>query len=77
MKTRTLFVVCALALMAACSQKQSVVQVPVSKIDVEQLNQKIDYDMDVSGLSLADLRVLRNAPAARQGYPFKDRKSVV
>ena len=72
MKTRTLFVVCALALMAACSQKQSVVQVPVSKIDVEQLNQKIDYDMDVSGLSLADLRVLRNAPAARQGYPFKD-----
>ena len=58
--------------MVACSQKQSVVQVPVSKIDVEQLNQKIDYDMDVSGLSLADLRVLRNAPAARQGYPFKD-----
>jgi hypothetical protein len=28
--------------------------------------------MDVSGLSLADLRTLRNAPAARQGFPFKD-----
>jgi len=44
----------------------------LSQIDVEKLNQPIDYQMDVSGLSLSDLRVLRNAPAARQGFPFKD-----
>ena len=72
MKTKTFLTVCIAGLMAACSQKQSVVQVPVSHIDVEQLNQDIDYDMDVTGLSIGDLRVLRNAPAARQGYPFKD-----
>jgi hypothetical protein len=39
---------------------------------VEKLIDSIDYNMDVSGLSLADLRTLRNAPAARQGFPFKD-----
>ena len=72
MKTKTLFAVCTALLMVACSQKQSVVQVPVSTIDVEHLNGDIDYDMDVTGLSLGDLRVLRHAPAARQGFPFKD-----
>ena len=60
------------AVLTACNQKQSVVSVPVSTIDVESLIDSIDYDMDVSGLPLADLRVLRNAPAARQGFPFKD-----
>jgi hypothetical protein len=59
-------------LIAACSQKQSVVQVPVSTIDAESLRDSIDYDMDVSGLNLSDLRILRNAPAAQRGYPFKD-----
>ena len=72
MKTKTLFAVCTALLMVACSQKQSVVQVPVSTIDVEHLNGDIDYNMDVTGLSLGDLRVLRHAPAARQGFPFKD-----
>ena len=72
MKTKTLLAVCTALLMVACSQKQSVVQVPVSTIDVEQLNGDIDYNMDVTGLSLGDLRVLRHAPAARQGFPFKD-----
>ena len=63
------------ALMAACSQKQNVVEtaaVPVSSINVEMLKDSLDLTMDVSGLQLGDLRVLRNAPAARQGYPFKD-----
>ena len=64
--------VCLTAIVVACSQKQSVVEVPVSTIDVEQLNKGIDYNMDITGLSLGDLRVLRSAPAARQGYPFKD-----
>jgi hypothetical protein len=63
---------CVAGLLTACSQKQSVVSMPVSQIDVEQLNKTIDYNMDISGLSLSDLRVLRNAPAARKGFPFKD-----
>jgi hypothetical protein len=72
MKTRTILLTCLASLMVACSQKQAVVSVPVSHIDVEQLKDSIDFDMDVSGLPLSDLRVLRNAPAARLGYPFKD-----
>lgn len=73
MNTKTLFTVCVTCLMVACSQKQEVVvEVPVSHIDIEQLNQGIDYNMDISGLNLSDLHLLRNAPAARQGYPFRD-----
>lgn len=73
MKTKTFILVCLATLMFACSQKQNVVtSVPVSSINVEQLLDSIDYDMDVSGLSLADVRTLRNAPAAQRGYPFKD-----
>jgi hypothetical protein len=60
------------ALICACSQKQNVVQIPPSQIDVEKLLDSIDYDMDVSGLSLADIRTLRNAPAAQRGLPFRD-----
>ena len=63
---------CLASLIVACSQKQAMVSVPVSQIDVEQLKDSIDYNMDVTGLPLSDLRVLRNAPAARLGYPFKD-----
>ena len=37
------------------------------RIDVEQLNRHIDTDMDISQLSISELRVLRNAFAARQG----------
>ena len=69
---KVFLLVCMAGLIAACSQKQSVVQVPVSTIDAEKLGDSIDYDMDVSGLNLSDLRILRNAPAAQRGYPFKD-----
>ena len=72
MKTKTYLMLCLAGLVMACSQKASVVSVPVSHIDVEQLKDSIDYNMDVSGLSISDVRVLRNAPAARQGFPFKD-----
>ena len=72
MKTKTYLMLCLAALVTACSQKASVVSVPASHIDVEQLLDSIDYSMDVSGLSISDVRVLRNAPAARQGFPFKD-----
>ena len=71
-KSKLLALACLAGLIAACSQKQSVVQVPVSTIDAEKLGDSIDYDMDVSGLCLGDLRILRNAPAAQRGYPFKD-----
>ena len=70
---KLLLAACTAALMMACAQKQqAVVTVPPSQIDVEKLLDSIDYDMDVSGLSLADVRTLRNAPAAQRGFPFKD-----
>ena len=71
-KSKVIMLACMASLIAACSQKQSVVQVPVSTIDAEKLRDSIDYNMDVSGLNLSDLRILRNAPAAQRGYPFKD-----
>ena len=40
-------------------------------INVEKLNGKIDTNMDISQLSVSELRVLRNAFAAQQGYAFK------
>ena len=47
--------------------------VPVgSKVDVEALGSRIDTGMDISAMSLQDLRILRNAFAARQGYCFAD-----
>ena len=72
MKTKTYLMLCFAALVTACSQKASVVSVPMSHIDVEQLKDSIDYNMDVTGLPISDILVLRNAPAARQGFPFKD-----
>ena len=73
MKTKTYLVaLCTASLMVACSQKTSLVSVPVSHIAVEQLKDSIDYNMDVSGLPISDLQILRNAPAARQGFPIKD-----
>ena len=70
---KLLLAACTAALVMACAQKQqAVVTVPPSQIDVEKLLDSIDYDMDVSGLSLADIRTLRNAPAAQRGFPFKD-----
>ena len=74
MKAKLLFVTGVVALTVACSQKQSVVQteMPVTSINVELLKDSLDLSMDVSGLQLSDLHVLRNAPAARQGFPFKD-----
>nr|WP_282958279.1 DUF3160 domain-containing protein [Prevotella melaninogenica] len=42
------------------------------KINVEKLKGKIDTRMDISKFNLAELRALRNAFAAQQGYAFKD-----
>ena len=71
---KLLFVAGMAALAVACSQKQGVVEtaMPASTINVESLKDSLDLNMDITGLQLGDLRVLRNAPAARQGFPFKD-----
>ena len=72
MKTKSFLIVCLVALVVACSQKQSAISVPVSHINVENLLDSIDYDMDVSGLPLSDITLLSQAPAARKGFPIKD-----
>ena len=43
---------------------------PVEFINVDALSGDIDLGMDISQLSLSDIRILRNAFAARQGYCF-------
>ena len=45
-------------------------QLKPSRLDVEKLNGKIDLNQDISGYSLSDLRILRNAFSARQGFCF-------
>ena len=45
-------------------------QLNLSRLDVEKLNGKIDLNQDISSYSLSDLRILRNAFSARQGYCF-------
>ena len=45
-------------------------QLKPSRLNVEKLNGKIDLNQDISGYSLSDLRILRNAFSARQGYCF-------
>lgn len=39
-------------------------------IDVEQLNKKLPFNINVDNLSIAEIRILRNAVSARQGYCF-------
>ena len=39
-------------------------------LNLEKMLKHIDLNMDISNLSLSELRVLRNAFAARQGYIF-------
>ncbi len=41
-------------------------------VDIENMKDKVDLDMDISQLNLADLRILRNIFAAQQGYCFTD-----
>ena len=42
------------------------------KIDVEQLNKRINLNQDISQLNLTELRILRNSFWAREGYSFRD-----
>lgn len=54
------------------TKKTDIVLPGKGHIRVENLNKKLDLNMDISNLSVSELRVLRNAPAARQGYNFRD-----
>ncbi|MBO4827129.1 MAG: DUF3160 domain-containing protein [Prevotella sp.] len=51
-------------------ERKPVVLPGAGKINVENLNKFNNYNMDISKLSLAELRVLRNSFPARQGYIF-------
>ena len=59
----------------ACKQSTTVeteALVAPSQLDIEKLKDSLDYQMDITHLSVSDLRILRNAPAAFRGYPFRD-----
>ena len=74
MRKNLLLVISALLLIACAEQKKTDLLVPASvppsKLEVEKLNGEIDLKQDITGYSLSDLRILRNAFAARQGYCF-------
>lgn len=66
-----------MALLVLTSHAVAQVVAPITlpgkgRINVENLKGKIDTNMDISQLSLCELRVLRNAFAARQGYLFNN-----
>ena len=77
----TLFALLAMSVLSSFSaedvMRRSVTLPGKGNICVEDL-QHVDLNMDISHLSLAELRVLRNAFAARQGYAFmsKDLRSL-
>ena len=57
-------------LLAGCATKEQTA--PVSTLDVESLRDSVDLNMDITGLSLSDLRILENVFLAQKGYPFED-----
>ncbi len=70
-KTIVCFFFLLTALCGFAQDKKPIVLPGKGKINVETLNKKIDTKQDISQLSLVELRALRNAFAARQGYLFK------
>ena len=61
--------------LSACKQTnpdESEAIIGPSQLNVELLKDSLDLSMDISQLSVSDLRILRNVFAARKGYPFKD-----
>ena len=57
-------------ILVGCATKDQTA--PVSTLDVESLRDSVDLDMDITGLSLSDLRILENVFLAQKGYPFED-----
>ena len=74
MKKTVLFLFFMMATCAVMAQddRQPMILPGAGHINVESLNKKIDLTLDVEKLNLNEVRVLRNAFYARQGYPFKD-----
>ena len=70
MKRGILFFMALVAIMMARADGKHTLLPGKGHIDVEKLNKPIDLNMDISPLSISELRVLRNAFAARQGYCF-------
>ena len=72
MKKKMFLLIAILAVtISSHSQNKKVILPGKGKLDIEKFDKKIDFKMNISDLSLSELRVLRNALAARQGYIFK------
>lgn len=72
MKRFALLVLIVTSLLTVNAQKTKHV-IPIgSQLDLEPMLKHIDMNQDINRLSLSDLRILRNAFAARQGYCFSD-----
>ncbi len=69
-KSMMIWMLAMLSTLMAWADGGNLVMPGIKHFSVEKLNQKIDLNMDISQLSIPELRVLRNAFAARQGYCF-------
>lgn len=76
-KTLTLMGLVLALLLTACASPTRQEQPPQAAVepttlDIESFIDTIDITQDISQLSLSDCRILRNAFAARVGFPFRD-----
>ena len=65
------FIALGMALYAGNNSKR-VILPGKGKLDVERFNKEVNLKTDLSKLSLAELRVLKNAFKAREGFIFKE-----
>ncbi len=73
MKKLSFILILLFAAVVGYAQDKAPITVPgKGKINVEKLYKNIDLNMDISQLSVCELRTLRNAFAARQGYLFNN-----
>lgn len=75
MKKLQSLIIVAVGMLTGCVSTPSsepMTAIEPTKLDVESFIDTIDITMDISQLSLSDCRILRNAFAARVGYPFRD-----
>lgn len=72
MKRQIVIIALSLCAITTWSQNKPIILPGKGNINVEKLNGHIDTGMDISNLSISELRVLRNAFAAQKGYAFKD-----
>ena len=75
MKKTVLLALLTLLVTSACKQTTTTEAEAIVKpavLEVEKLKDSLDLQMDITNLSVSELRILRNAPAAKRGYPFRD-----